>query len=98
MWSCTREWFQHGGVHGGFSRGLPGQQSLPADPSGQEPLQSPVVMGGQAGTSQSEAGPSSHSLGFSQSEDALERFQKALMEMCPPKLAVVRWAERKMKH
>lgn len=55
-------------------------------------------MGGQAGTSQNESGLSSHSLCFFQSEDALERFQQALMEMSPLKAAVVRWAEKKMKH
>lgn len=82
---------QHGAIHRGFSRDVPGQQSLPADPLGRSLCRSPVVMGGQAGTSQSEAGPSSYSL-------CTGEVPAAPMEMCPLKPAVVRWAEEKMKH
>lgn len=67
-------------------------------PLGRSLCSSPVVMGGQTGTPQNEAGPSSYSLGFFQSENALERFQKALVEMCPLKPAVLRLAGKKMKH
>lgn len=79
----------------GISQGCRAFQQIPL---GRSLCRSPVVMGGQTGTPENEAGPSSYSLGFFQSEDALERFQKALMEMCPLKLAVVRLAEKKMKH
>lgn len=64
---------------------------------GRNLCRSPVEMGRQTGTSQNEAEPSSCSLGFFQTEDALERFPKALMEICPLKPAMVRLAGKKMK-